>query len=231
MAEILTHPEVSIKDSLDGLSDPVPPSLVLRHKAANCRADQCRRLVKKACMVESLALDQLSMVVLVESTSAILWRAHDNVAEPYIVLCSRRAATKTDHQAGLDAGKAVKHILHHTCGEGLPVLTIGQNRDNDVVTGHRPQDMIVAVVGGNMVWSFVENRDAAILSVGIAQIQPTVYSFISGAVLVEFRERVIWWKGRENNSSLKPEPRHGLSMSNTYAQIYAAAVVKSRRTT
>ncbi|KAG9624226.1 hypothetical protein KCV04_g12652, partial [Aureobasidium melanogenum] len=90
------------------------------------------------------------MVVLVESTSAILWRAHDNVAEPYIVLCSRRAATKTDHQAGLDAGKAVKHILHHTCGEGLPVLTIGQNRDNDVVTGHRPQDMIVAVVGGNM---------------------------------------------------------------------------------
>lgn len=151
-------------------------------------------------MVESLALDQLSMVVLVESTSTILWRAHDNVAEPYIVLCSRRAATKSDHQAGLDAGKAVKHILHHTCGEGLPVLTIGQNRDNDVVTGHRPQDMIVAVVGGNMVWSFVENRDAAILLVGIAQIQPTVYSFISGAVLVEFWERVIWWKGRENNS-------------------------------
>jgi hypothetical protein len=159
VAELLAQSRVVIEDRSDGLLDLVAFPLVLRLQTADCRADNRRRLVQEARVLEPLTLYQLAVVVLVDPTGTVLWRAHDDVAKSYVVLRRRRAAPNTNHQADSDVGKAAEHILDHTRGGGLTILAFWHYRYDDIMAGHLAKGVVVAVVSREMI------RSALVLSV------------------------------------------------------------------
>jgi hypothetical protein len=153
MTELLAQSRVVIEECFDGLLDLVAFPLVLRFQTVDCRADKRRRLVQEACVLKPLTLYQLSVVVQVDSASAILWRAHDNVTESDVMLRSRRAAPNTNHQADSDVGEAAEHVLDHACGGGLAVLAVRHHCNDNIMAGHLAKGVVVAVVSREMVRS------------------------------------------------------------------------------
>jgi hypothetical protein len=153
LTELLAHSRVVVENCSDSLLDLVAFPLVLRLQTADCRADKRRRLVQEACGLKPLTLYQLSVVVLVDSASAVLWRAHDDVAESYVVLRSRRAASDTNHQADSDVGKAVEHIGDHARGGGQAVLAVRHYRNDNIMAGQLAKGVVVAVVSREVVRS------------------------------------------------------------------------------
>src|ERR1700722_14363396 len=68
---------------------------------------------------------------------------------------TRCAAADADHQTDSDIRKAMQHVFCDACCRRNAVLTVGQDGDNDIVFPNFAQCVIVVVIGGHIIWSFV----------------------------------------------------------------------------
>ena len=75
------------------------------------RLDNRRWLIRKPDRFEVLVLNQIAEVVLIYTGMAIAWHTHNDVAEPDIVLWTRRPAANADHEADPDTAR-MPTVIH-----------------------------------------------------------------------------------------------------------------------